>query len=52
MQYFFDENKTFQLHTLRLFLWLVLKGKIIGNKSPTMGNLQRKIANEMLQFLL
>jgi hypothetical protein len=46
MQYFFEENKTIQVHTLRVFLWLMLKGTIIGNKSPTMVNLQRKIANE------
>jgi hypothetical protein len=52
MQYFFDKNKTLQVHNLRFYLWLVLKGKIIGNKSPTMENLKRKIANEMLQFLL
>jgi hypothetical protein len=34
------------LRTLRFFLWLVTKGKIIGNKSPTLKNLQRKIANK------
>jgi hypothetical protein len=32
--------------TFRFFLWFVLKGKIIGNKSSTMENLKRKIANK------
>jgi hypothetical protein len=50
MQYCSDENKILQVHTLRFFLWLVLKRMIFGNKSPTMENLQRKIANENAAF--
>jgi hypothetical protein len=47
MQYFSDENKTLPAHTLRFCLRLALKGKIIGNKSPSTENLKRKIVNEI-----